>query len=117
LANSEEFHSGQNNVMFHQLDIIDTSKTAIILTTNKPEQLDPALRDRLYPVEFPELDLQTILQIAELKCRQWKISPDEILSKIRAAPDSVRSVRTIEKMVTEEYIVNIEKSAPSKGRK
>jgi SpoVK/Ycf46/Vps4 family AAA+-type ATPase len=110
LMNREEFFSGQNNVLFHQLDIIDRSNTVVILTTNKPEQLDPALRDRLYPIQFPELDLQTITEIAELKCRQRMIQPEEILRRIRAAPDSVKSVRALEKMVTEEYILSIERA-------
>jgi SpoVK/Ycf46/Vps4 family AAA+-type ATPase len=65
----EEFYSGQNNVLFHVLDKVDTSRVIVRLTTNKPEQLDPALRDRLYPIEFPQLDLRTIGEIAILKCR------------------------------------------------
>ena len=104
----EEFYSGQNNVIFHQLDLIDKSKTVVILTTNKPEQLDPALRDRLYEIQFPELDLETIMEIARLKCYQRNIPPGEILGRIRAAPDSVKSVRSLEKIVTEEYISIIE---------
>jgi broad-specificity NMP kinase len=109
-TNREEFFSGQNNVIFHQLDAIKTSNPVVILTTNKPEQLDPALRDRLYQIQFPELDLRTIEEIARLKCSQRKISPDTILARIRAAPDSVRSVRALEKMATEEYILTIERA-------
>jgi DNA polymerase III delta prime subunit len=106
----EEFYSGQNNVIFHQLDLVDKSKTVVILTTNKPEQLDPALRDRLYEIEFPELDLETIMEIARLKCYQRNIPPGEILGRIRADPDSVKSVRALEKMITEEYISTIERA-------
>jgi hypothetical protein len=85
--------------------------TTVILTTNKPEELDPALNDRLYPVQFPELDLKTLIEIATLKCRQRNINPDELLRRIRAAPDSVKSVRALEKMITEEYIMGIERAA------
>jgi chromosomal replication initiation ATPase DnaA len=111
LEGAKEFHTGQNNVLFHELDKIDTSMTTVILTTNKPEELDPALSDRLYPVQFPELDLKTIIEIATLKCRQRNINPDELLRRIRAAPDSVKSVRALEKMITEEYIMGIERAA------
>ena len=116
---SEEFYSGQNNVLFHVLDKVDTSRVIVILTTNKPEQLDPALRDRLYPIEFPQLDLRTIGEIAVLKCRQRGISPDKVLEKIRESPKSVTSVRYLEKLVMEEYIKAIEANtagqAPSRG--
>lgn len=111
LMNREEFYLGQNNVLFHQLDTIGGRKIVVVLTTNKPEQLDPALRDRLYPIQFPELDVQTIVEIAKLKCSQRKIPSDEILRRIRSAPESVTSIRALEKMVTEEYIASIERRA------
>jgi SpoVK/Ycf46/Vps4 family AAA+-type ATPase len=111
LSATKEFHTGQNNVLFHQLDKIDTSTTVVILTTNKPEELDSALSDRLYPIPFPELDLQTMIEIATLKCRQRELRPDAVLKRIRAAPDSVRSIRALEKMIMEEYIISIERAA------
>ena len=49
----ESWHVAQNNILFHQIDNLDTSKTCLIMTTNRYQLLDSALKDRLYPISFP----------------------------------------------------------------
>ena len=106
---SEGWNMDQNNVMFHQLDIIDTSRCAVILTTNLVDFLDVALRDRLYPIAFPLPGLETVLQIAQGKCRELGIGSEEGEKLIRATPESYRSMRAVGKTVLEEYVNQVER--------
>ena len=55
----ESWHVAQNNILFHQIDDLDTSQTSLIMTTNKFQLLDSALKDRLYAIEFPPIDQRT----------------------------------------------------------
>jgi transitional endoplasmic reticulum ATPase len=100
----ESWHIAQNNILFHQIDNLDTSKTSLIMTTNKYELLDSALKDRLYPIAFPELDLETAIEIAKLKCAERGVDPVPVLKKVGSDGNSSRSGRAIEKLVIEEYI-------------
>jgi SpoVK/Ycf46/Vps4 family AAA+-type ATPase len=113
---TESWNMDLNNVMFHQLDNIDTSRCAVILTTNLIGFVDGALKDRLYPIEFPVPDLEALLEIARQKCKKVGIGSEEIERMIRAAPDSYRSVRAVEKAVLEDYMMKLESSS-SKSRK
>jgi SpoVK/Ycf46/Vps4 family AAA+-type ATPase len=112
---SESWNAGQNNILFHQLDKVDTSKCAIILTTNLVSFLDKALLDRLYSIEFPVPSLKTILAIAQLKCREHKIDSAGVVKTISSTPDRFQSIRTVEKLVLEEYVTQIESKALRQG--
>lgn len=101
----ESWHVAQNNILFHQIDKLDTSKTCLIMTTNKYELLDSALKDRLYPIEFPGLDSETALEIAKMKCAEKGVDPAPVLKKIGSENNNnFKSGRAIEKLVIEEYI-------------
>ena len=105
---SEGWNSGMNNVLFHQLDNMDTSKCSVIMTTNLVSFLDKALRDRLYPIEFPIPSMDALLAVAHLRCKDLKINPEGIEKTIRSAPDSFRSIRTVDMLVFEQYVSQIE---------
>jgi AAA+ superfamily predicted ATPase len=105
---SEGWNTGMNNVLFHQLDNLKTSECCVIMTTNLITFLDRALRDRLYPIEFPLPSMDTLLAVARLKCKDLKINPEDVESAIRLAPDSFRSVRSVDMMVFEKYVAQIE---------
>ncbi len=100
----ESWHVAQNNILFHQTDNLDTSKTCLIMTTNKYQLLDSALKDRLYPIPFPELDAQTAADIARMKCEDKGVDPEPVVKQILAHQDNFRSGRAIEKLIVEEYI-------------
>jgi AAA+ superfamily predicted ATPase len=108
---SEGWNTGMNNVLFHQLDELDTSKCSVIMTTNLIGFLDKALRDRMYPIEFPLPNLETLVSIAHVKCRGLKIESKNVEKLIRSAPESFRSIRAVEKLVFEQYIDQIESGA------
>ena len=98
----ESWHIAQNNVLFHQLDRMDTSCTAVILSTNELSLMDKALRDRLYEVEFPNPPKETLIEIAKDKCDDLIIPWQEVVSRI-SADDKVKTIRDIEKAVLEYY--------------
>jgi AAA+ superfamily predicted ATPase len=112
---SEGWNASQNNVLFHELDNLDTSRSSVILTTNLISFLDRALRDRLYAIEFPLPSLETLVAIAKLRCVDLKINSVGIEKMIRAAPESFRSIRAVEKAVLDEYIVQLEAKAIGTG--
>ena len=103
----ESWHVAQNNILFHQIDDLDTSQTSLIMTTNKFQLLDSALKDRLYAIEFPPINEETSLEVARMKCAEKGIDPSRAEESIRAAPDAFRSGRAIEKLVVREYIRQI----------
>jgi len=103
----QSWHVAQNNVFFHALDALDTSKYVVILTTNKYDLLDKALKSRLYPIEFPEPDQELLLEIAKLRCEELLIEQGDeqhILEEIRAKPEKFKDIRSIEKFVIEQYV-------------
>jgi len=102
-AKGQAWHSAQNNQLFHHLDSIDTSKNIVIMTTNKYNLLDIALKDRLYPIEFKELDKATKEKIIKKKCEDYTLDFEDVKDSI----DSLLSIRSIEKMLEEKYIEKI----------
>jgi AAA+ superfamily predicted ATPase len=105
---SEGWNTGMNNVLFHQLDEMDTSKCCVLMTTNLIGYLDKALRYRLYPVEFPLPSTETLVAIGKLRCLDLKLNPAEIEMRIRTAPDTFKSIRAVEMLVFEKYVTQIE---------
>jgi len=98
----ESWHLAQNNVFFHRLDDLDTSKVSVILTTNRYDLIDKAIKDRLHNIEFPEPSTNTLIEIAKRKSLKLKLDFDNIKSKIEF--NNIKSIRTLEKIVLTIYI-------------
>ena len=98
----ESWHIAQNNVLFHELDTLDTSNTIVILTTNEVGLMDKAVRDRLYEIELPLPSKEVLVEIAKDKCDELVIPWQEVVSRIEAN-DKVKTIRDVEKMVLEYY--------------
>jgi AAA+ superfamily predicted ATPase len=107
-AKGQSWHNSQNNMLLHTLDDLDTSKTIVLMTTNKYNLLDSALKDRLYNIEFivPELDI--LLEIAEKKCTELKIESEPILQEIKKRKKEFNSIRDIEKFIIDKYVEGLE---------
>jgi SpoVK/Ycf46/Vps4 family AAA+-type ATPase len=105
----ESWHIAQDNVFFHMLDELDTSRMGIIATTNWFELVDKALIDRLYPVKFKALDLETALAIAERKCTELGIKFEKVKEEIVSMNPPPKSAREIERVVMKHYIEKLEK--------
>jgi AAA+ superfamily predicted ATPase len=112
---SEGWNTGMNNVLFHQLDDQDTSKCTVIMTTNLINYLDKALRDRLYPIEFPIPGMETLLAVARQKCKDLRINPEGIEKTLRSTPENFQSIRAVDMLVFEKYVAQIEIRALDQG--
>jgi SpoVK/Ycf46/Vps4 family AAA+-type ATPase len=100
----ESWHIAQNNIFFHVLDALDTSRTIVIMTTNKYNLLDKALKDRLYPIEFKPPHTETMIEIAKMKCSEKNMEDGWIVTDIKKNTKKYQSVRDIEKAVIEKYV-------------
>lgn len=105
----ESWHIAQDNVFFHMLDELDTSKMGIIATTNWFELVDKALIDRLYPIEFKPLDLETALAIARKRCVELGLGFEKVEREIRLMNPPPRSAREVERIVIKYYIEKLER--------
>lgn len=99
---AESWHIAQNNVFFHELDNIDSSKILVILTTNRYDLLDKAVKDRLYSIEFPLPSKEALEEIAKYKCAQLRMKPEDALKEVEKG--SFKTVRDLERFITESYI-------------
>lgn len=105
-----EWHFSQNSVFFHEVDELDTSKTAIILTTNRYDLIDDAIKDRFYNIKFPNPTLDTLIEIMRKNATKHamhtnKISDMEIY--MRTNPEKFKSIRDVLRLVTKEFVDSI----------
>jgi len=105
----ESWHIAQDNVFFHMLDELDTSRIGVIATTNWYELVDKALIDRLYPIEFKPLDLETALAIAEKRCLELGVRFEKVKEEILAMNQPPKSAREVERIVLKHYIQILER--------
>jgi SpoVK/Ycf46/Vps4 family AAA+-type ATPase len=105
----ESWHIAQDNVFFHMLDELDTSRTGIVATTNWFELVDKALVDRMYPIEFRPLDLETTLAIAERRCMELGVRFEKVKEEICSMSSLPRSAREVERIVIKHYIEKLER--------
>ena len=103
----QSWHVAQDNVFFHELDSLDSSKYVVVLTTNKYNLLDKAIKSRLYPIEFPEPDQEVLIEIAKLRCEELHIESEherKIIAKIQGNPNKFTDIREVEKFIIQEYV-------------
>jgi SpoVK/Ycf46/Vps4 family AAA+-type ATPase len=105
----ESWHIAQDNVFFHMLDELDTSRMGVIATTNWVELVDKALIDRLYPIEFKPLDLETALAIVKRRCMELGVDYEKVEKEIRPMNPPPKSAREVERIVIKHYIEKLEK--------
>ena len=111
-AHAKEWHFSQDSVFFHAIDELDTSRAVVVLTTNRPDLVDDAIRDRFltYNVDYPDAD--TLLQIALHVAAQQQLPPDQLgrlEGHIRAAMQAktVRSLRDAQRVVVQQYVKDL----------
>lgn len=105
----ESWHLAQNNVFFHRLDDLNTSKISVILTTNRYDLIDKAIKDRLYNIEFPIPSEETLIEITKKKCLKLNLEFEDIRTKIEF--EKIKSMRTLEKKILSLYIDKILKDS------
>lgn len=108
-AGAREWHFSQNSVFFHGIDELDTSHTVVVLTTNRIDLVDAAVIDRFMCFEFspPSVDVQ--IEVARDRARLQHLNDADIaavIDRIREG-DPLRSLREVERLVTQAYVNKI----------
>ncbi len=107
--NAKEWHFSQDSVFFHAVDDLDTSRAILVLTTNRPDLVDDAIRDRFlaYTIDYPDVSLLSDLAASLANRQQFsdeqKASLDIALRQA-VAQGNVRSMRDIERFVVQFYV-------------
>ena len=102
-----EWHFSQNSVFFHRVDELDTSRAVVMLTTNRADLVDAAVRDRFEEIAVPTPPRDVLLDVLRAKLRQQELpeaDAERFLQQLEAANGEALSVRTIERLVMREYI-------------
>jgi SpoVK/Ycf46/Vps4 family AAA+-type ATPase len=109
---AKEWHFSQDSVFFHAVDELDTSRAIIVLTTNRPDLVDEAIRDRFleYRIEYPDADV--LAEIAAKIATEQHL-PVEQRARIEArtreavTAGAVRSIRDVQRFVLQQYVQDV----------
>jgi len=107
---AKEWHFSINAVLFHELDLVDPGKTFVFATTNRPDLIDAALRDRLYSIEFRPPSRESLMEIAQYQLRAAGDIPqqhqNDILKVIAKQLDESKSltIRDVQRLVIMECV-------------
>jgi AAA+ superfamily predicted ATPase len=109
---AKEWHFSQDSVFFHAVDDLDTSRAIVVLTTNRPDLVDDAIRDRFleYTVGYPDVTLLTELAATLAGRQQFGRQHAAALdTELRAAvaAGTVRSLRDAERFVVRYYVRSV----------
>lgn len=108
----KEWHFSQDSVFFHAVDELDTSRAVCVLTTNRPDLVDDAIRDRFleYRIDYPDADvlIEVALQLAT--AQQFTAGQLARLAKrLRKATNAgdVKSLRDVQRFVVQQYVQDV----------
>lgn len=110
-AHAKEWHFSQDSVFFHAVDEFDTSRAVLVLTTNRPDLVDGAVRDRFlqYDLGLPDVDL--LVQVALACASRINVSSDSqsLETRLRSAfaGGALRSLRDAERFVLQHYVESV----------
>ncbi|HUK39394.1 MAG TPA: hypothetical protein VLX11_00070, partial [Candidatus Acidoferrales bacterium] len=99
----------QDSVFFHSIDDIDTSRSIIVLTSNRPDLIDDAIRDRFlsYVVDYPDLDtllkmVEQLPALQELPAAQQSELKKDLLAAVNDG--TVRSMRDGQRFAMRRFV-------------
>lgn len=106
---AKEWHFSQDSVFFHSIDELDTTRSIIVLTSNRPDLIDEAIHDRFlsYVVDYPDPDtlLQMIAQLPamqDLSGSEQTAVRDELLAAVKKG--EVRSMRQAQRFALRRFV-------------
>ena len=109
---AKEWHFSQDSVFFHAVDDLDTSRAVLVLTSNRPDLVDEAIRDRFltYHIDYPAPE--TLIEIATSMAALEQFPTGErgqLESRLRAAiaAGTVRSLRDAHRFVVQSYVADV----------
>ena len=109
---AKEWHFSQDSVFFHSVDELDTSRATIVLTSNRPDLVDEAIRDRFlsYVIDYPDLEtllemVQQIKAIEQLSGAERSLLKDSLVAAVKDG--SVRSMRDAQRFAMQHFVSRI----------
>jgi SpoVK/Ycf46/Vps4 family AAA+-type ATPase len=111
-THAKEWHFSQDSVFFHAIDELNTSRSIVILTTNRPDLVDDAIRDRFlsYVIDYP--NVETLLQLVERidAVQQFPAVEraqlrDDLTAAVRGG--TVRSMREAQRFAMRYFVANV----------
>jgi SpoVK/Ycf46/Vps4 family AAA+-type ATPase len=109
---AKEWHFSQDSVFFHSVDELDTSRATIVLTSNRPDLVDEAIRDRFlsYVIDYPDLEtllemIQQIKAIEQLSGAERSALKDSLVAAVKDG--SVRSMRDAQRFAMQHFVSRI----------
>lgn len=106
---AKEWHFSQDSVFFHAVDDLDTSRATVVLTTNRADLVDDAVRDRFlaYRVGYPSAEV--LASVAVGRMREQGLPREDLMSLEasvgKAVRDgTVRSLRDAEHFALRYYV-------------
>lgn len=101
----DTWYIAQLNVFFHEIDAMDTSKLFVILTTNRIDLLDEALKDRFITVEFPLPPKETLIELAKEKLKSYGIDNEGVVEEVKQLVlNRAKTFRDVNRITTQKYI-------------
>jgi SpoVK/Ycf46/Vps4 family AAA+-type ATPase len=109
---AKEWHFSQDSVFFHAVDELDTSRSVVVLTSNRSDLIDEAIRDRFlnYVIDYP--DLQTLLDMVEkiqalqqLPLSEGSRLKDALISAVKSG--DVRSMRDAQRFAVRQFVASV----------
>jgi SpoVK/Ycf46/Vps4 family AAA+-type ATPase len=109
---AKEWHFSQDSVFFHAIDALDTSRSTVILTSNRPDLIDDAITDRFlsYVVDYP--DAETLVRMVERTKMFQQLSSAQI-SRLKndlvaaIGEGSIRSMRQAQRFAMRHFVSQI----------
>lgn len=108
----KEWHFSQDSVFFHAVDDLDTSRAVVILTSNRADLVDDAIRDRFleYTIDYP--DPEIVVQIALNVAATQQFTPEQCVrleARLRAAIEqgAIRSIRDAQRFVVAQFVADV----------
>jgi SpoVK/Ycf46/Vps4 family AAA+-type ATPase len=108
----KEWHFSQDSVFFHAVDELDTSRAVCVLTTNRPDLVDDAIRDRFleYRIDYP--DAEILIEVAQHIATDQQFTAEQLgrlTSRLRdaAADGGVKSLRDVQRFVVQQYVQDV----------
>jgi SpoVK/Ycf46/Vps4 family AAA+-type ATPase len=107
--NAKEWHFSQDSVFFHAVDNLDTSRTVVFLTSNRPDLVDEAILDRFLAYAVAPPDPELFVEVAVRAAEQQGLTAEQIAAlraRVRAAAEvgKLVSIRDAERLAVREYV-------------
>jgi SpoVK/Ycf46/Vps4 family AAA+-type ATPase len=109
---AKEWHFSQDSVFFHAVDDLDTSRSVLILTSNRPDLVDDAIRDRFltYRIDYPDFDTLVRIAMNMAALQQFPLERrGELETNLRdtVKAGGVRSLRDAQRFVMQQYVAHV----------